>query len=444
MTTLLRRFFPQTLLGRIFLLISLLIFASGMAWFALSTFAEREPRALRLAQLTVNVVNLTSAAIVAADPAKRLDLLRELAESEGVHLYPKEETDIVTPLPETYFFKVMKGACIDQLGPKTSFASNINGREGLGVSFSIDASDNSGDDDYWIMLPRGRAEDRIPWYWFGCSGVSLLLALLAAWLIVSHITRPLRALAASARELGQGRYPEPVAETGASELVQLSKTFNRMSYDLQQNAAERTEVLAGISHDLRTPLARLRLECEMSISDDDAREAVIADIEQMNTMISQFLDYARGDGDESPIACDINAMVTQIVERLARTDTLLHIDLGKIPTSVNARPKALTRAISNLLDNARKYGGFPITVQTRCDGNNIIIDILDCGSGLPEKELERLKRPFTRLEGARTDANGTGLGLAIVERVARMHAGKFDLSNRPEGGLAARLRLPIC
>ena len=435
----LRRLVPQTLLGRTFLLVSLLIFISGLTWFTLFSLAEREPRARQLAQLTVSVVNLTHAALVAADPVKRLDLLKDMAESEGVHLYPAEETDIVIPLPDTYLFNAMKQASLEQLGPRTRFASKVNGQTGIWVSFPIDTE---ADDDYWLMLPGEHAKGLVPWQWLGWGAASLILALLVAWLIVSHVTRPLSVLADAAKELGRGRHPEPVPEAGASELRQLAEAFNRMTVDLQRIAAERTEVLAGISHDLRTPLARLRLESEMSIADEEVRQAVIDDIEQMDAIIAQFLDYARGEGGEQAIETDVNALVSQLAAAYGRTTAPPQITLGPIPAAVRVRPKALTRAITNLLDNARKYGGDPIAILTRSEGSEIVIDIQDSGPGLPENEIERLKRPFTRLENARTDASGTGLGLAIVDRIARLHGGRFDLLNRPEGGLIARLRLP--
>jgi two-component system osmolarity sensor histidine kinase EnvZ len=212
---------------------------------------------------------------------------------------------------------------------------------------------------------------------------------------------------------------------------------------LKHHAAERAIVLAGLSHDLRTPLARLRLESELSINDETARAAAVADIEQMDAIIAQFLDYARGDGDETPVGADINALVEQVAKRPGRVPVKPSLDLGTLPPSVRVRPKALTRAVANLLDNARKYGAEPFAVKTRRERDEIVIDILDSGPGIPETELERIKRPFTRLENARTDTTGTGLGLAIVERIARLHGGKFELLNHPEGGLTARLRLPV-
>jgi len=433
------RLFPRTLLVRTFLLVSLLIFVSVATWLTLFSLAEREPRARQLGQLSASVVNLTTAAVIAADPLKRLALLRDLADSEGVHLYPADPSDRVQPLPDNFFFRVVADTVTAELGPDTRLAGSVNGQHGIWVSFPIGDSD---DDDYWLMLPGDRAERPFPWQWLGWGGVSLALALLVAWLIVSRVTLPLRTLATAARELGRGQYPEPVGERGALELRQLAEAFNHMSEDLRRIDAERAEILAGISHDLRTPLARLRLESEMSISDDAARAGVVEDIEQMDAIIAQFLDYARGDSGEASELADVNALVAQAIGRLARGARTPHLDLRHVPPT-RLRRQALTRAVANLLDNARKYAGDDVAVATHVDERSIVIDVLDRGPGIPETEVERLKRPFTRLENARTNAHSTGLGLAIVERIARLHEGSLELLTRDGGGLIARLRLPL-
>jgi two-component system osmolarity sensor histidine kinase EnvZ len=437
--TLLQRLFPRTLLVRTFLLVSLLIVVCVATWLTLFGLAEREPRARQLAQLTVSVVNLTHAALVAADPAKRLALLRDLAESEGVHLYPAERSDAIEDLPDTFFFRVMYDTARSQLGPGTRFAGMVNGQKGIWVSFSVGDTD---DDDYWLMLPGEHAESDFPWHWLGWGGASLTLALLVAWLIVSRVTLPLRALASAAREVGRGKHPDPIPERGAIELQQLAEAFNRMSENLRRIDTERAEVLAGISHDLRTPLARLRLESEMSIIDNEARNGVIADIEQMDAIIAQFLDYARGESSEQAELSDINALVTQVGNTQGRVSGTPFMSLGEIPAVLIYR-QALTRALVNLLENARKYGGDQIGLRTRVESGELMIDVLDRGPGIPESEIERLKRPFTRFETARSNATGTGLGLAIVERIARLHDGTLELLPRDGGGLIARLKLPL-
>ena len=436
--TLLQKLSPRTLLLRTFLLVSLLIFVSVASWIALFALAQREPQARQLGQLAVSVVNLTNAALVSAEPTKRVALLRDLADSEGVHLYPSEPDDVVTPLPDNRFFSTMLETAKAQLGPSTRLAASINGQPGIWISFSVD---EAGEDIYWLMLPGERARSEFPWHWLGWGCASLILALLVAWLIVSRVTQPLRALARAASEVGRGLHPEAIPERGAIELQQLARAFNGMSEDLKRINAERAEVLAGLSHDLRTPLARLRLEAELSIREDHARNAVIDDIEQMDAIIGQFLDFARGESGEAPELADINEIVTQVAETLGRREEPPTLALAELP-HVRIHRKALTRAIVNLLENARKYGGEPITLETSSIGEEVRIDILDRGPGIPKDEVERLKRPFTRLEGARTDATGTGLGLAIVDRIARLHKGSLDLIARDGGGLIARLRIP--
>jgi two-component system osmolarity sensor histidine kinase EnvZ len=259
----------------------------------------------------------------------------------------------------------------------------------------------------------------------------------------------LRALSAAASEVGRGRYPQPLAITGADELKQLASAFNQMSEDLSRIEGERAEVLAGISHDLRTPLARLRLEAEMSVADEAAREAITADIEQMDAIIAQFLDYARAASDEATGVTDIGQLLEEIAARYARLGAPLQLELPDddiLPTCL-LRPMAIRRAIGNLIENSRKYAGSngnggDITLRARLADHWLSIEVLDRGPGIPAEEVERMKRPFTRLENARTDAKGTGLGLAIVERIVRLHGGTLELLPREGGGMIAALRLP--
>jgi two-component system osmolarity sensor histidine kinase EnvZ len=184
----------------------------------------------------------------------------------------------------------------------------------------------------------------------------------------------------------------------------------------------------------------------MSIADAEARDAVSGDIEQMDAIIAQFLDYARGEGGEEAQMEDVNTLVAQAASVQQRNSTPPKTTLGELPLT-RIHPKALSRALGNLIENARKYGGESgnniIEIETHYENGEIRIDVLDRGPGIPETETDRLKRPFTRHETARTNASGTGLGLAIVERIVRMHGGKLDLLARDGGGLIARLCLPV-
>ena len=278
--------------------------------------------------------------------------------------------------------------------------------------------------------------------WLLWGLLALALALAVAWLIASRISRPLKAMAVSAEAVGRGLRPEPLPESGAEELSRLAAAFNTMAADLESHEKDRSEVLAGISHDLRTPLTRLRLEAEMSIADEATQQAVVADIEQMEAVISQFMDYARTNFGEDPAPTDINDLLTGIAERQHQLGRPLKFTATSLPT-LAVRPRALSRAIGNLIDNARKYGGGEISLAASKHPKEIWIDVRDCGPGIPANETERLKRPFTRLDSARSNVTGTGLGLAIVERIARLHNGHLDLLPNPGGGLLARVVIPL-
>jgi two-component system osmolarity sensor histidine kinase EnvZ len=381
----------------------------------------------------VSIVNLTRAALVNADPVLRRSLLIELNEREGIRLAPLTGGELLEPLPDEALFELVSARVRSALGERTRFAFARDRVEGFWVSFTID------EDDYWVMLPRERFEPAFGLEWLG-GGLALLgLALAGGWLIASALSRPLGAIAAAAREVGRGRAPAPLAESGPTEMRTVSVAFNRMAGDLAAMERERATVLAGISHDLRTPLSRLRLAIEMSGADRETAEGMGADVEEMDKVIAQFLAFARGE-DEPRVDGDLDALVAEVVENYRKRDARLSFRPGKL-SAARFAPMAVRRAITNLLDNALHYAGGEIEIETRRDGGRVLVEVMDRGPGVPQGEAERLKRPFTRLDEARSGRGGAGLGLAIVDRIARAHGGKFELAARPGGGLVARLSL---
>lgn len=424
---------PRTLLWRSFLLISLLMVISAAAWFQILRSYEREPRARQLAQMVVSMVNLTRAALVTAKADKRRELLAELSEREGIRVYPAEPGDKPAVSPDTAFVRMLHAEIRRKLGEETRFAFSSGEPRGFFISFHID------DDEYWVMLPRERLERQFPWQWLGWTALALLLSLIGAWLIVSRINRPLKALAAAAADIGGGKTPAPLPESGPVEIQTLARSFNHMSQDLARLDADRALILAGVSHDLRTPLARLRLSAEMSASDDKAE--MIADIAEMDSIIGQFLDFARTESEEPPAPTDLAALAREAVEHQLRLGQAVKADIEPVPEQP-LRRLGMKRLISNLLENALAHGGKEVCVATRSEGGRLILEVLDRGPGIPAQETERLKQPFTRLEQARSGKGGSGLGLAIVDRIARHHGGRLELLAREGGGLVARVSLP--
>jgi two-component system osmolarity sensor histidine kinase EnvZ len=422
-----------TLFARAFLLIALLIVTAVLASFQIYRTYEREPRSRELAQQTVSTVNLTRAALVNADPVLRRQLLIELNESEGLRVFPVTASEKTEPLPDDPLFEKVAEKVRQSLGAETRFAFSHDGEDGFWVSFFID------EDEFWVMLPRERFAPHFGMQWLGWLAAVLALALVGAYLIASNIARPLAAMRRAAQRLGRGQQPEPLPEEGPREMRTVAAAFNRMASNLQTMERDRAMVLAGISHDLRTPLSRLRLALEMSGADRHAIDAMTADIEEMDAIIGQFLDFARG-ADEKKEAHDVSELIGELAEHYARIGK----DVTYTPTALRPFPfarMAVRRAISNLIDNALRYAGEPVEIALAAANGKAVVEVRDQGPGVPPSEVERLKRPFTRLDDSRAGSGGSGLGLAIVERTAEAHGGSLELVPGSPRGLVARLSL---
>jgi two-component system osmolarity sensor histidine kinase EnvZ len=216
-----------------------------------------------------------------------------------------------------------------------------------------------------------------------------------------------------------------------------------MTEDLQRNERERATFLAGISHDLRTPLTRLRLDVEMLEGKVDAavQRGMVSDLGDMNAIIDQFIDFTRSESAEAPSPVDLVELARSSAERAARSDASVRCELDPVP-ALALRPLAMQRLIDNLVGNAARHAGGEITLRTALDGDRVVLAVLDRGPGIAPEMAERLKEPFTRLDAARSGSSGAGLGLAIADRIARLHGGTLELLPRAGGGLEARVSLP--
>ena len=429
---------PQTLLARSVLLIAALLVLAHLAWLQIFRVSTREPRARQVSQQIISTVNLTRAALITAEPSKRYSLLGEIAEREGVQVHVARRGESLTPLPKTSFHEFVAADLRAQLGPDTRFSLSRNGVEGIWVSFTIDS------DDYWVLMPESRLAGDASWRWIGWGALVLLLAVGGAFLIVSRINRPLRALTEAAEQMGRGATPAPVDESGPAEIRTLSRAFNQMAADCKKLDDERALLLAGVSHDLRTPLARIRLGVEMLDDKGDAsmHAGIVQDIEDIDAAINQFLDFARAASSESETPdADLNALITDLAARYERAGKHLIVQTNPVPP-VPLRTLAMQRLMGNLIDNALRHGGADVTVNTGCADAMAYVEVLDRGPGIPTEQAERMLQPFTRIDAARS-TSGTGLGLAIVDRIARMHGGQVRLLPRDGGGLCARVELPV-
>ena len=431
------------LFWRTFILLTFLTTASMVAWFASYSIVERGPQSEQLAAQIVSVVTITRAALTHSAPEMRRELLFDLASNEGIRIYPREETDTVVEPEDNVFLSTLRDHVKQALDEDTRFAASVNGVNGFWISFRIE------DDDYWLMLDRGRSNSTTGLQWLGWGSIALSLSLMGAAFISTLINQPLARLTAAARAIAKGARPDTLPEAGPTEIREANRSFNQMVGDLERVESDRTLILAGISHDLRTPLARMQLEVELAHLGEEARAGMHADLVQMDAIIGQFLDYAKPSDPGNFEMVDLSALISDAVATASRSSTVRVTSHIADNVNVMGIGTELQRVTANLIENARRYGRksdaefTEMEISCRTEGSNAVIDVVDHGEGVPEEDIDRLLRPFTRLDSARGQANGAGLGLAIVNRIILRHKGKLVLRNREGGGLIARITLPL-
>ena len=430
-----------SLFWRTFALLLLLLAAGVLAWaYTLHEFDRERPDLPRqLGQL----VGVTASALQLADRAQRPALLRSVEQRTGLMLRPHPAADAWTAAPPDSPLSALQQALKPTLGNELLMASNVNGMPGAWLGMTIDR------EPWWIKLPAtmlpATRSDR-PWLWLA---LAVAITLLGSALIARLINRPLRDLSFAASRIRGGEYDSRLDETTiTSEIREVNMGFNRMARELAKVEEDRAVMLAGISHDLRTPLARLRLETEMSVAEEDARINMASDIDQLDAIIDKFMDYARpGATVLKPV------LLSRLIDREAATfrdpseiriTSKLAIDLEVLADEVE-----LARVFANLFENARRYGRGTDTgiamVNVNCvrAGGWVIITVRDNGPGVAPEKLGQLTTPFFRGDAARTAATGAGLGLAIVEKSMQRMGGQVEISNAPEGGLMVHLRLRL-
>jgi two-component system, OmpR family, osmolarity sensor histidine kinase EnvZ len=435
------------LFWRTFFLLSMLTTLSMASWIGMINLVQRGPQVQQTAELVVSVVTITKAALTHSAPELRRELLFELVSNEGIRILPLEPTDVIEPPPNNANMPEITAVVKEKLGKDTRFSRRVNNVAGFWISFNIDG------DKYWLMLERDRLTQLSRVQWIGWASLVGALSVLGAALISSLVNLPLARLTAAARAIAQGQRPAPLPEKGSKEIIEANRSFNQMVEDLAQVEKDRAVILAGISHDLRTPLARMQLEIEMAALPTDAREGMQSDIAQMDAIIGQFLDYAKPTEAATFTVVNMSDMLAEIAREAGRmpqvrVSTDIEPDVLVLGNAIDLR-----RVINNLVENARRYARTPGTDLTEIDigchtrltghGRRAVITLQDHGPGVPDDQIAQLLKPFTRLDTARGQANGAGLGLAIVDRVLTRHNAELGLRNREGGGLLVQLALPL-
>ncbi|MEO6625641.1 MAG: ATP-binding protein [Burkholderiaceae bacterium] len=433
-----------SLFWRTFFLLAVLLLFSIMAWLQTLRMFELEPRAVQLAQQIASLVNLSRAALVHADSIARVSLIKTMTEQEGVRILPREPDDQFDLFGNDDLAKRMSRELQVRLGPETVLASRVNGTDGLWVGFTIDG------DGYWMLTERSRLTPPAGTTWIIWLFVAAALSLAGAAALAGLINRPLKDLSVAAARIRKGDFVGSVlGETSAGQEIRaVNKEFNRMARTLAQIEQDRAIMLAGISHDLRTPLARLRLEAELSVADAQARELMAGDIGQIDAIINKFMDYARPDHVALQPVRLADIVQRQRTRMQERTDMRIALDVPEGLT-VLADAVELDRIFSNLLENAARYGKSAdsdvaeVDIRAKVQDGWALLDVRDRGPGVEPAQLAHLTKAFFRGDAARTSATGAGLGLAIVEKNVQRMGGALQLVNRPQGGLAVRIQLRL-
>ena len=410
---------PDSLFTRMFLIIAGLLLLSQLAVYWFFNIYQANPQAERLAQNWAQILTLSET----LTPAQRQETESVLLH-QGLRIVPAGAVRGHNPrLP------VLANALqlLHHMGWPQAQLRVDGQRRMLWLQTRPDAT-------LALAMPMPHPPG-LPLPWFKLAAI-LLLSWLGAYLAVRQVTRPLTRLMQGVARLRGGDTPADLPEAGPADLRRLAERFNQTLRDLHRLWKEREMVLVGVSHDLRTPLTRMRLSAEFLPPEEEARSEIIANIQEMDKVIHQFLDYARSGEQEALVATDLGLWLKAFILRQP-AGVVWHppaIALPKIPI----QEVGLARALQNLVDNAQSHGGAPIEVSAEPAADGVLIRVRDHGPGIAEAELEAVRAPFAQAG----KGGGVGLGLAIVERIVAYHHGRFVLVNAPGGGLEARMVLP--
>lgn len=425
---------PATLFGRALLTLIITFGLFALVTFSAILYYALVPVAQRSAVDLASIMVLSARTLQQLPPHLRDEYRARLASEYQIRL--AEERPLTNP--NRFFFPYLRQverALTQHLGrPVEMVTSLANGERWFWVALEVDG------ETLWTGFPRGRVGTRPLQALSVIFGVAALLILVTTAILAGRVTQPLKRLSAAAEQVALGNSPNPLPETGPAELANLARQFNETSRQIRELLANRTMLLAGISHDLRTPLTRLRLAVAML--PDDTAAALVArmerDIEEMNALITQAIEFGKTLGAGRREEVDLGALVEDLVAGRPR---IIWQRGPACPYRVDTL--ALRRIVGNLLENALRYSQDLVEVYLDCKSSQPVLFVLDRGPGIPEAEREAVLRPYYRLEGSRSRrTGGSGLGLSVAHQLALANQMELRLGLRRGGGTVASVRLP--
>ncbi len=430
--------YPRSLLGRTAITMALTLIAFMAISMAAAVYFIYNPMAKRHAEDFAAIIVAAAHSLQSLPVEMHTELKNRLMQDHGLIVaeQPFESFDTTSDLP---FYPFFHEALDEQAGEDLRI---VESEDSPIIWVDVPAHGKV----YRLGFDRQRLGINPPVVLILAVGVGALLTLLASLLEVRRVVRPLNQLSRAVKQLARGGSKPQVPEEGPEEIASLARTFNRMSSDLQQLSENRTVMIAGISHDLRTPLTRLGLAVEMLDQDSNPEliERIRHNLDTMNNLIRQFLQFSRGVDGNLPVQLDLWQLIESLAADLKLEGSDLRLHRNNPPCVYFADAFALERVLANLLKNAVQHGnGRPIDVDLHCTENEVAIEIADRGPGIPPGEVEAVFQPFHRLASTNGQvAGGSGLGLAIVNQIALKHDWKIQLLPREGGGTVAKLSLP--
>lgn len=434
-------FFTRSLFGRTVLVVVLSVLLTQLA----TTFVIRQfyvhPLLERAIDDRANHIQTIVTSLSAMPKDQRTAFLRNYRDSEDGRILPALPKDNAgrPPEPNSRLYW-LEERLRRQISPDSRILVTDRG-DAPEAWISLKTTNG----EYWYVTQRQRFDAGFPAKWTIVLVMVVCISVIGVYWGVRRVNKPLRQLTKAVHRIAEGQTPAPVPEPGGPQEIQaLSAAFNSMQQALKAFESNRTIMLAGVSHDLRTPLSRLRLGLEMLISPKDsvALEPLVQDLEEIDRIIDQFLDFARDNPQNWLSRGSVNEVVRATHERFVTRNHPVTLDLSFTPDDTLINDRAIERVITNLVENALRYGDPPISIRTETFSDLVRLSVLDRGTGIPAQEVARLMQPFTRRESSRSGHPGSGLGLAIVDRIIRMHRGNFKLLPRNGGGLEARIEIP--
>lgn len=384
------------------------------------------------------LIVLAAQTYVELPPETRQDFIDELSGTHQLFWGTGEESLMVKRLNHPRL-RHMQRLLSDHLNSHVVIAHQLDKRDRHWIDIDI------ANEQVRIGFDLGRINAPLPYVALSLAFILLITTLLGSLILVKKLTHPIKRLSEAANVVGRGGMPQPLSESGPKELAETAKAFNKMSTDVRALLENRTVLLSGISHDLRTPLTRLNLALEMLPKevDDELRHELKEAISNMELIIEEYMQLTQGLENDNLENIAIQDLMADIVAELdADKSQTIRLN-GAHDCQISTYAAALHRVLSNLIDNALRYGeGQPVDIRWTCSGNNTRIVISDQGPGIPEQHREAIFRPFYRLEGSRNrNSGGSGLGLAIVAQLANQRGWHIEIDDSDQGGAKITLTL---